>query len=63
MNEDLSKGNIIIYTDVSGKYQVDVVMQEDTLWLTQPQLEQLFQTDRTSIVKHIKKIISDGELN
>lgn len=63
MNENLSKGNIIIYTDVSGKYQVDVIMQEDTLWLTQQQLEQLFQTDRTSIVKHIKKIISDGELD
>lgn len=38
-------------------------MQDETLWLTQPQMEQLFDTDRTSIVRHIRNIIKDGKLS
>ena len=62
MEDKLNKGEIVIYTDVSGKHKVDVVLQDDTMWLTQKQLEELFQTDRTSIAKHIKNIIKEEEL-
>lgn len=62
MEDKINKGEIVIYTDISGKYKVDVVLQDDTMWLTQKQLEELFQTDRTSIAKHIKNIIKEEEL-
>ncbi len=62
-NKNLSKGEIVIYTDLSGEYQVDVVMQDETMWLSQKQLEELFQTNRTSVAKHIKNIIKEGELD
>lgn len=62
MGKDLNKGEIVIYTDVSGQYKVDVVLQDETMWLTQKQLEELFQTDRTSIAKHIKNILKEDEL-
>lgn len=63
MDKDFSKGEIVIYTDVSGQYKVDVVLQDDTMWLTQKQLEELFQTDRTSIARHIKNILKEEELD
>lgn len=61
--KDLNKGEIVIYTDVSGHYKVDVILQDDTMWLTQKQLEELFQTSRTSIAKHIKNILKEEELD
>ena len=61
--KDLNKGEIVIYTDVSGHYKVDVMLQDDTMWLTQKQLEELFQTSRTSIAKHIKNILKEEELD
>lgn len=61
--KNLKTGDIVIYSDANGEYQVDVVMQDAKMWLTQYQLETLFQTNRTSIAKHIKNIIKDGELD
>ncbi len=59
----MSENNqIMIYTAPNGETQIDVRLQDDTVWLTQRQMEQLFDTDRTSIVRHIKNIIKDGEL-
>jgi len=57
-----SKGEIVIYTDPDGTVQTDVRLEAETLWLTQYQLEELFSTDRTSLVKHIKNILDTGEL-
>jgi len=59
MNND---SQIAIYTAPNGETEITVRMQDETLWLTQPQMEQLFDTDRTSIARHIKNIIKDGEL-
>lgn len=58
--KDTSK--IIIYTAPDGTVQTEVRLQAETLWLTQYQLEELFATDRTSLVKHIKNILETGEL-
>lgn len=57
-----SKGEIVIYTDPDGTVQTDVRLEAETLWLTQYQLEELFSTDRTSLVKHIQNILDTGEL-
>lgn len=57
-----NNSHIAIYTTPNGETQIDVRVQDETVWLTQRQMEQLFDTDRTSIARHIKNIIKDGEL-
>lgn len=57
-----SIGNIIIYQTSDGKTNIDVRVENETVWLNQQQLSELFQTDRTSITKHIKNIFETGEL-
>jgi len=54
---------IIIYQTEDGQTQVDVRMENDTVWLTQAQMAELFQTDRTSIVRHINNIYKVEELD
>ncbi len=55
-------GEIVIFTAPDGTAQTEVRFESETLWLTQQQLESLFETDRTSLVKHIKNILETGEL-
>ena len=47
---------IIIYQTEDGQTQVDVRMENETVWLTQAQMAELFETYRTSIVLHINNI-------
>ena len=54
---------ILIYQTEDGQTQVDVRMENDTVWLTQAQMAELFQTDRTSIVRHINNIYTVEELD
>ena len=54
---------IILYQTPDGQIKIDVLLEDETVWLTQNQLSELFQTDRTSIVKHIKNIYESGELS
>lgn len=54
---------IIIYQTEDGQTQVDVRMENETVWLTQAQMAELFETDRTSIVRHINNIYKVGELD
>ncbi len=56
------KNGIIIYQTEDGQTAVDVRMENETVWLTQAQMTELFQTDRTVIVRHIKNIYKSGEL-
>ena len=60
MNEN---NQIIIYQTEDGQTRVDVRMENDTVWLTQAQMAELFQTDRTSIVRHINNIYKVEELD
>ena len=53
---------IIIYQTEDGQTRVDVRMENETVWLTQAQMAELFQTDRTSIVRHINNIYKIEEL-
>lgn len=56
-------GSIIIYQSDDGKTHLDVRMEADTVWLTQQQMVDLYQTSRTNVVEHIKHIYEDGELS
>ena len=59
----MQNDQIIIYKTENGETAIDVKLVNDTVWLTQSQLAELFETDRTSLVKHIKNIYKTGELN
>ena len=54
---------IIIYKTDDGQTQIDVRMENETVWLTQAQMAELFETDRTSIVRHINNIYKLCELD
>lgn len=54
---------IVIYQSEDGKTQLDVKLEGETVWLTQTQMSELFQTDRTVINRHIRNIYKSGELN
>ena len=59
----MEENKIIIYQSEDGKTQIDVRLENGTVWLTQAQMAELFQTDRTSIVRHIQNIYKIGELD
>ena len=54
---------IIIYNDTNGKTKISVKFEDETLWLSQQQMAELYQTSRTNIVEHIKHIYEEGELD
>ncbi len=62
MSDTDSRGKIVIFNAPDGSIQTDVRLASDTLWLTQYQMEELFGTDRTSVVKHIRNILATDEL-
>ena len=53
---------IVIYQTEDGQTQIDVRLENETVWLTQAQMAELFETDRTSIVRHINNIYKADEL-
>ena len=63
MSEELKRiENFVIYQTESGKVNVEVYFEHDTLWLTQKVMAQLFKKGRSTITEHLKKIFEDGEL-
>ena len=56
-------GEIIIYQAADGLTSVQVTVQDETVWLTQQQMAELFQTSRTNVVEHIAHIYEEGELD
>lgn len=61
---DLSKtSEIIIYRTPKGKVSVDVVFSEETFWLTQKAMAELFGVEVPAISKHLKNIFESGELD
>lgn len=54
--------DIIIYQTEDGEIKLDVKMDKETVWLTQAQMSDLFQTDRTAILRHINNIYKSQEL-
>lgn len=56
-------GSIVIYTSEDGNTKIDVRFEGETVWLSQSQLTELYQTSRTNIVEHIKHIYEEEELD
>lgn len=56
-------GEILIYQTDDGQTNIEVKIEDDTVWLTQQQMSELFQTSRTNVVEHIKHIYGEGELD
>ena len=52
---------IIIYTDESGLTKLDVRIEDETLWLTQAQMCELYQTSKSNVSEHIKHIFEEGD--
>lgn len=58
-----NKGQIMIYQTADGQTSVNVRLENDTVWLTQAQMVQLFERERTVITKHINNVFKEGELD
>ena len=56
-------GEILIYQSEDGLINIEVKMQDETVWLSQQQMADLFQTSRTNVVEHIKNIYAEDELD
>jgi hypothetical protein len=55
--------NIIIYQTEDGLTKIDVKIESDTVWLSQQQLVELYQSSKSNISEHIKHIFAEGELD
>ena len=54
---------IIMYQTDDGTTKIDVKLEEETLWLTQAQMCELYQTSKSNVSEHIKHIFEEGELD
>ncbi|MFZ1580943.1 MAG: virulence RhuM family protein [Saprospiraceae bacterium] len=67
MAKDIKKATegfneILLYTTPNGKVKVEIYLQNETIWLTQQKIAELFGVDRTVVTKHLSNIYSEGEL-
>ena len=58
----MPNGEMLIYQNPDGKIKIDVRLEEETVWLTQAQLCELFQKSKATISEHIKNVFEEGEL-
>lgn len=58
-----NQGEIVIYQTDDGDTKIDVRFVDETVWLTQQQMAELFQSSRTNIIEHIQHIYEEGELD
>lgn len=59
----MKESNIILYETEDGKINVDVILKDETIWLTQKSMAELFGVDRTVVTKHLKNIFAENELD
>lgn len=62
MKQDKQTNPIIIYQDSANNPAINIRLENETLWLTQRQIAELFGVDKSTISKHIKNIFEEGEL-
>jgi hypothetical protein len=64
MNEHLpSPSNLILYQTEDGQTRIDVRLEDETVWLSQSQMCELFDKDKRTISEHIRNIFKEGELS
>ena len=57
-----NNNEIVLYKSEDGSVKIDVLMQDETVWLTQTQMSELFQRSTSTINEHIKNVFDEGEL-
>ncbi len=62
MPDDQSKGEIVVYQSDDGRIKLEVRLQDETVWLTQQLIAELFQTTVPNVSMHIRNIFEEGEL-
>lgn len=60
---DAQRGEILIYQSADGGPALDVRLEQDTVWLTQAQMAELFGRERSVVTKHVNNVFKEGELN
>lgn len=63
MDKITSNSEIILYQTEDGKTKLEVRLEQESIWLTQAAMAELFQTTTANINMHIKSIFAEGELN
>ena len=58
----MADSEILLYQTENGKTKIDVRLEEETVWLSQAQMGELFQKERSVITKHINNVFKEGEL-
>jgi hypothetical protein len=58
----MNNSEIILYTTPSGDVKLEVIVQDETVWLTQKAMGELFGVQRPAITKHLNNIFESGEL-
>lgn len=58
----MDKGQFLLYQTPDGDSQIEVKLQNDTVWLSLDQMAELFQRNKSTISRHIKNVLKDGEL-
>ena len=59
----MDKGQIILYQTPDGESKIEVRLENDTVWLSADQMAELFQRNKSTISRHIKNVLEDGELD
>ena len=59
----MDKGQFLLYQTPDGDSQIEVKLQNDTVWLSLDQMAELFQRNKSTISRHIKNVLEDGELH
>ncbi|MBU2623061.1 MAG: virulence protein [Proteobacteria bacterium] len=62
LRSDPSKGKFLVYEAEDGRVKIDVRLEDETVWLTQQLMADLFQTSQQSISLHIQNIYEEDEL-
>jgi hypothetical protein len=57
------KGEILIYSSDDGITKIDVKLEDETVWLTQQQMADLYHTSKSNVSEHITNIFKEGELD
>jgi hypothetical protein len=63
MTQSSNQSQIILYKTSDGNIKIDTVFQNETIWLTQAQMAELFDVKRPAVTKHLKNIFESGELD
>ena len=58
----MDKGQFLLYQTPDGDSQIEVKLQNDTVWLSLDQMAELFQRNKSTISRHIKNVLEDGKL-